>query len=68
MTFFHLGNFFRHPVKVYALEGGQAREVLYGHDLFTYPPGNPARGRPGRGGLRGVPVPEGARRPAGRRR
>lgn len=28
VTFFHLGNFFRHPVKVYALEGGQAREVL----------------------------------------
>ena len=46
VTFFHLGNFFRHPVQIYALEGGQARPVLYSHDLFTYPPGNPARDVP----------------------
>ncbi|MEE7489844.1 glucan biosynthesis protein [Methylobacterium oryzae] len=53
VTFFHLGNFFRHPVKVYALEGGQAREVLYGHDLFTYPPGNPAKDVPDGAGFAG---------------
>ena len=36
VTFFHLGNFFRHPVRIYALDGGQAREVAYRHDLFAY--------------------------------
>lgn len=53
VTFFHLGNFFRHPVKVYALEGGQAREVLYAHDLFTYPAGNPAKDVPDGAGFAG---------------
>ena len=54
VSFFHLGNFFRHPVKVYALEGGQAREVLYAHDLFTYPAGNPAKDVPDGAGFAGV--------------
>jgi len=53
VTFFHLGNFFRHPVQVYALEGGQARPVLYSHDLFTYPPGNPAQDVPDGAGFAG---------------
>ncbi len=34
--FFHLGRYFKAPVKIYALQGGQAREVLYGPDYFTF--------------------------------
>jgi glucans biosynthesis protein len=53
VTFFHLGNFFRHPVKVFALQGGQAREVLYAAGLFTYPAGNPAKDLPDGTGFAG---------------
>ncbi|SFL96967.1 glucan biosynthesis protein [Methylobacterium pseudosasicola] len=54
VTFFHLGNFFRHPVKIFSLEGGQARQVLYSRDLFAYPPGNPGTNLPDGSGFAGV--------------
>ena len=53
VTFFHLGNLFRHPVRIYALTDGQAREVAYGRDLFAYPPGNPGRAMPDGAGFAG---------------
>lgn len=54
VTFFHLGNFFRHPVRVFALENGQAREVVYSRELFAYPPGNPAETMPDGAGFAGL--------------
>lgn len=54
VTFFHLGNFFRHPVRIYALDGGQAREVAYRNDLFAYPPGNPGQDMPDGAGFAGL--------------
>lgn len=34
--FFHLGLFFKSPVKLYELADGQARELAYDTELFTY--------------------------------
>ena len=34
VRFFHLGRYAKRPVKIYAVEGGQAREVLYSEALF----------------------------------
>ena len=33
---FHLGRFFKSPVKIAIVEGGQSRNVLYSPDLFTF--------------------------------
>jgi glucans biosynthesis protein len=35
---FHLGRFFKLPVKIAVVEGGQSRDVLYSPDLFTLGP------------------------------
>lgn len=39
---FFPGTFFRQPVRLYAVEGGQAREMPFNLDLFEIPAGNPA--------------------------
>ncbi|HEY7610371.1 MAG TPA: glucan biosynthesis protein D [Alphaproteobacteria bacterium] len=36
IQFFHLGKWFKSPVSIYAVEGGEAREVLYAPDFFTF--------------------------------
>ena len=36
VAFFHLNKYSADPVVLYALEGGKAREVLYGPDYFDY--------------------------------
>jgi periplasmic glucans biosynthesis protein len=33
---FHLGRYFKQPVKIYLVEGRQAREVLYSSDYFSF--------------------------------
>jgi len=53
VTFFALGDLFRRPVKVFALQEGQAREVIYRPDLFTAPPGNPFHDLPSDAGFTG---------------
>jgi len=35
---FHLGRYFKSPVKIAIVEGGQSRDVLYSPDLFTLGP------------------------------
>ena len=35
---FHLGRYFKSPVKIAIVEGGQSRDVLYSPDLFTFGP------------------------------
>jgi len=56
VTFFHLGNFFRRPVRMYRVEGGEAREVLYRKRYFKAPPGNPALEMPDGAGFAGFRI------------
>ncbi len=34
--FFHLGRYFKIPVKIHALDGGQSREILYRSEYYTF--------------------------------
>ncbi|WP_259644890.1 glucan biosynthesis protein [Pseudomonas cichorii] len=43
VTFFHLGKFFRRPVRFYVVEQGNAREVLYDKAYFDMPADSPAQ-------------------------
>jgi glucans biosynthesis protein len=45
--FFHLGLFFKSPVRIFELKGGQAQEIAYDPAMFDY----------GKSGLQGVPMP-----------
>jgi len=54
VIFRHLGKLFSSTVKMYALENGQAREVLYDPSLFTMPKDSPARQLPKDAGFAGV--------------
>lgn len=36
VRFFHLGRYFKTPVRIYTVSGGQARELLYDADAFDY--------------------------------
>ncbi len=42
VQFFHLGTYFRQPVKIYDVQDGQAREVVYHRDYFDMPEDSPA--------------------------
>ncbi|MCL4765147.1 MAG: glucan biosynthesis protein D [Hyphomicrobiaceae bacterium] len=53
---FHLGHYFREPVRVFIVDGGDAREVLYDTELFESPAGHPARGLPQNAGFAGFRV------------
>ena len=53
VTFFHLGRFFRKPVRMYVVEGGQAREILYDAAYFDMPASSPARDLPKNSGFAG---------------
>jgi periplasmic glucans biosynthesis protein len=46
LQLFHLGQSFREPVKVFTIEQGSAREVLYSAALFDTPADHPARELP----------------------
>ncbi len=36
VQFFHLGRFFKQPIRLHVVEGGEAREVLYAPDFFEF--------------------------------
>lgn len=59
VTFFHLGSLFRKPVRLYAWDGRQARQIVYSQDLFEIPPGNPARDLPENSGFAGFRLLDG---------
>lgn len=42
VQFFHLGKYFQQPVRLFDVEGGQAREILYHRDYFDMPTDSPA--------------------------
>ncbi|CAN7550826.1 glucan biosynthesis protein D [Phenylobacterium sp. LjRoot225] len=58
VTFFHRGEYFPNPVKIFAVENGQAREVIYDPSYFHMPPDSPARRLPEGGGFAGFRVQE----------
>lgn len=43
LQFFHLGRYFREPVVMHVVEGGEAREILYSADFFDIPEDSPAQ-------------------------
>jgi len=53
VTFFHLGRFFQTPVRMHAVEGGQAREIVYDEAYFEMPADSPARQLPPGSGFAG---------------
>jgi len=52
-SFFHLGGLFRKPVRIFALDGASAREVIYRKTLFDSPADSPARDMPEGAGFAG---------------
>ena len=58
VTFFHLGKYFQDPVKIHAVEGGQAREVVYDQSDFHMPANSPAHRLPEGLGFAGFRVQE----------
>jgi glucans biosynthesis protein len=62
ITFFHLGNFFRVPVRMYVVEdaqsGSAAREIIYDASYFDMPADSPARALPKGSGFAGFRIQE----------
>jgi glucans biosynthesis protein len=58
VTLFHPAKFFQDPVKIYAVDNGQAREVLYDPAYFHMPADSPARQLPEDVGFAGFRVQE----------
>jgi glucans biosynthesis protein len=56
VEFFHLGRYAPTPVRIYAVDGGVARELVYAKDLFDIPAGNPAERLPDDLGFAGFRV------------
>lgn len=53
VTFFHLGQFFGKPVRMYLLQDGSAHEVEYKPELFDMPADSPAHALPKNCGFAG---------------
>jgi glucans biosynthesis protein len=64
ITFMHVGNFFPKTVRMHAVEGGMAREIVYSPDYFSMPDDHMARGLgPEPSAFAGFWVREGRSRP-----
>lgn len=64
VTFFHLGRLFQAPVRMYAVEGATARELIYDPAYFDMPADSPARQLPRGAGFAGFRIQESRRNPA----
>jgi glucans biosynthesis protein len=53
VTFFHLGRYFQKPVRMYVVERGQAREIIYDDGYFDMPADSPAHKLPDNSGFAG---------------
>ena len=53
---FHVGRYFMEPVRVFIIQGGQSREILYNNALFTYGDATFARNLPKNTGFAGFRV------------
>ena len=58
VTFFHLGKYFQKPVRMFAVQAGAAREVIYDPAYFHMPPDSPAHRLPPGSGFAGFRVQE----------
>ncbi len=58
IVFFHLGEFFTKPVRVFAVEGATAREVVYDTRYFDMPADSIARKLPAGAGFAGLRIQE----------
>ncbi|WP_343035927.1 glucan biosynthesis protein [Hongsoonwoonella zoysiae] len=56
LQMFHMGRYFKEPVKLHLVEGGSAREILYSPEYFDIPEGSPARELPDDIGFAGFRV------------
>jgi glucans biosynthesis protein len=61
-TFFHLGQFFGKAIRMHALDGGSAREILYSPDYFEMPADSVARKLPEDSGFAGFRLQESTQR------
>ncbi|MDR5654603.1 glucan biosynthesis protein [Ruixingdingia sedimenti] len=53
---FHLGTYFRQPVRMFAVRDGAAREIAYAPDFFDMPADSPARALPPDAGFAGFRI------------
>ncbi len=53
VTFFHLGRYFRSPVRMHVVDGGKAREIIYSDRYFEMPKDSPAHELPRNVGFAG---------------
>ncbi|MFO1117741.1 MAG: glucan biosynthesis protein D [Beijerinckiaceae bacterium] len=58
ISFFHLGKFFRKGIQINAVDGGQAREIIYDQSYFDMPADSPARKLPQGVGFAGFKIQE----------
>ncbi len=58
VTFFHLGRYFQKSVKMYVIEAGLAREILYSPTYFDIPEDSPAHKLPKNSGFAGFRLHE----------
>jgi glucans biosynthesis protein len=58
VTFFHLGMFFQKSVAMHAVEGGEAREIVYDQSYFDMPADSVARQLPKGAGFAGFRIQE----------
>jgi glucans biosynthesis protein len=65
VTPFHVGKFFKRPVRLHAVKDGKSREVLSRPGDFDVPDGNPAKAIAGNDVYAGFRVHEGARHDSG---
>ena len=57
-TFFHLGKWFRQPVRIHVVDGDYAREIRYRRRYFSVPEGSPAQRMPDDAGFAGFRLHE----------
>jgi periplasmic glucans biosynthesis protein len=58
VTFFHLGRYFKKPVRMHVVEGGAAREIIYDDAYFDMPADSPAHRLPDNAGFAGFRLQE----------
>lgn len=58
VTFFHLGKFFRFPVRMHLVKQDKAQEILYDEAYFDMPADSPARQLPANSGFAGFRIQE----------
>lgn len=56
VAFFLLGKFFKKSVRMFVVENGESREIMYSPNYFSMPANSPARGLPPNAGFSGFQI------------